>query len=141
MKIYENLKNACKYSKLNMLDINPDNFFGKEVPFPIPFNDGDILDYITSLTDGFLESEYKMVLYNGTVAKLDISNMNYMFDYEDIECYFTANTDSYEDLCKLYYTKLNNITGAKDALYLISKDYDANDDLTSYSLSKLVKLK
>jgi len=134
--IFECLKEACSRSTLNMLDINPNYFFGEVVPYPIPFDDGDILDYISSLTDGFMESEYKMVLYNGTVTKLDIDMQDCMIDTEDIECYPLAILESYEEMVRLCYSQ-----GQKDFVYLISKDYDANDDTTTYSLSRLLKIK
>ena len=59
-----------------------------------------------------------------------------MIDTEDIECYPLAILDSYEEMVRLCYSQ-----GQKDFVYLISKDYDANDDITTYSLSRLLKIK
>lgn len=134
--IFECIKLSCSRSTINMLDINPDYFFGEVIPYPIPFADCDILDYVTSLTDGFMESEYKMVLCNGTVTKMDIDMQDCMINTEDIECYPLAILDSYEEMVRLCYSK-----GQKDFVYLISKEYDANEGTTSYSLCRLLKLK
>jgi len=133
--IYNSIVEACNNSRLNMLDVNPQYFFGEEIPYPIPFADCDILDYITSLTDGFLESENKMVIYNGYVSKINIDVQDCMIDNEGIECYPVAILESYEEMVRLCYNQ-----GQKDFVYLISKDYDANDDTTTYCLNVLMKL-
>lgn len=133
--IFKSIVEACNSSRLNMLDVNPEFFFGEEIPYPIPFSDGDILDYVTSLTDGFLESENKMVIYNGFVSKITVDVQDTMIDNEGIECYPVAVLNSYEEVVRLYCVK-----GNPDTVYLVSKDYDANDDKTSYCLSVLMKL-
>lgn len=134
--IYESIKEACCSSRLNMLDVNPTYFFGDVIAYPLPFEEGDILDYITSLTDGFMESENKMVIYNGHVSKIDICIQDIMIDTEDIECIPQAIVESYEAIVRFYYTQGNN-----DFIYIVSKEYDANEGITSYSLSRLLKLK
>lgn len=133
--IYKSIIEACDNSRLNMLDVNPEFFFGEEIPYPIPFADGDILDYVTSLTDGFLESENKMVIYNGFISKIIIDVQDYMIDNEGIECYPVAILESYEEVIRLYCLK-----GNPDTVYLVSKDYDSNDDITTYCLNVLMKL-
>jgi hypothetical protein len=133
--IYKTIVNACNNSRLNMLDVNPEFFFGEEILCPIPFDDGDILDYVTSLTDGFLESENKMVVYNGHISKIDIDVQDCMIDNEGIECYPVAILESYEEVIRLYCLK-----GNPDTVYLVSKDYDSNDNITTYCLNVLMKL-
>jgi hypothetical protein len=133
--IYKTIIDACNNSRLNMLDINPEFFFGEVVPYPIPFDDCDILDYISSLTDGFLESENKMVIYNGHISKIDIDVQDCMIDNEELECYPVAILESYEEVIRIYCLK-----GNPDMVYLVSKDYDSNDDKTTYCLNVLVKL-
>lgn len=133
--IYNTIVEACNNSRLSMLDANPVFFFGAEIPSPIPFIDGDILDYITSLTDGFMESENKLVIYNGRISKIDIDAHDCMRDMEGVECYPLAICEKYEEVCELYYKH-----GKKDVVYLVSKDYDANDNMTSFSLCQLVQL-
>ena len=133
--IYNTIINACNNSRLNMLDVNPEFFFGVVVPYTIPFDDSDILEYVSSLTDGFLESENKMVVYNGHVSKIDIDAQDCMIDNEGIECYPIAILESYEELVRLYC-----LEGHSNTVYLVSKDYDSNDDKTTYCLNVLMKL-
>jgi predicted dehydrogenase len=58
-----------------------------------------------------------------------------MIDNEELECYPVAILESYEEVIRIYCLK-----GNPDMVYLVSKDYDSNDDKTTYCLNVLVKL-
>ena len=132
--IIESLHDKCKNSSLTLSDVPPQNVFGNFVPMVSPIEETDVLEYICSLTDGYMESEYKLAYVNGFVTKFDIDMFNCMLDTEDVECSVPFMMNSLDEVN--YYLTL---TASENMLYVISKEYDSTDDSTLYSLSKVYK--
>ena len=132
--IIESLHDKCKNSSLTLSDVHPQNVFGNFVPMVSPIEETDVLEYICSLTDGYMESEYKLAYVNGYITKFDIDMFNCMLDTEDVECSVPFMMNSLDEVN--YYLSL---TASENMLYVISKEYDSTDDSTLYSLSKVYK--
>ena len=130
--IFDCIIKSCQNSTIRMEDINHESFFGEQILVPAPIDEVDILEYIESLTSEFMESTYKMAIVNGCIAKVDIDVMDCMLDTEDIAYASLYTYSTYAEVM----THLSRL-GKKNALYLVSKDYDAASYLTSYSIMEL----
>ena len=96
---------------------------------------GDILSYVDEVVNNnYYESMYKMIITQCNVAKVDIDVIDAMIDTENVEYASFDTFETFEELTKFYYTRCN-----KNYIYIVSKDYDAEDDTTYFTLSRLVK--
>ena len=132
--IFDCLMRKCKDSTIGMMDINPQVFFGRDVIVPAPLDEVDILEYFDSLSGEFMESEYKMAISNGTVTKVDVDVIDCMLDTEDV-AYRSLFT--YEDYTHII--RHLQVNGKKNSLYLVSREYYAEDNSTSWCIMELGK--
>ena len=132
--IIESLHAKCKNSTLSLTDVHPQNVFGNFVPMVSPIEETDVLEYICSLTDGYMESEYKLAYVNGFVTKFDLDMFDCMLDTENVECSVPFMMNSLEEVN--YYLSQ---AASENMLYIISKEYDSTDDSTMYSLTKVFR--
>ena len=130
--IFDCIIRRCQDSTINMSDINHESFFGEQIVVPAPIDEVDVLEYIESLASEFMESVYKMAIVNGCIAKVDIDVMECMLDTEDVGY---ASFYSYPTYAEVI-SHLSKV-GKRNALYLVSKEYDASEYLTSYSIMEL----
>ena len=127
--IFDCIIRRCQDSTIGMRDINHESFFGEQIVVPAPIDEVDILEYIESLTSEFMESTYKMAIVNGFISKVDIDVIDCMLDTEDVGYASFYSYPTYADVI----THLSKV-GKRNALYLVSKEYDASSYITSYSV-------
>ena len=127
-------QNALR-SFVTLYDIKPERFFWELIRTDIPYMGDDILSYVDEVVNNnYYESMYKMIITQCNVAKVDIDVIDAMIDTEDVEYASFDTFETFEELTKFYYTRCH-----KNYIYIVSKDYDAEDDTTYFTLSRLVK--